>query len=519
MIVTKSLAIFAADERGAVLPFWGVSLTVLLGLVAMSFDLGRIAVTQTDLQSFADNVALAAAGELDGQPDAITRATSAAAAMIADSQTYGDGGTALAGAQDYALLFLSDLPAEDVDPVTAVTTDPAEALFAHVDVTQKTVPLTFGAAFAALSGNDPIDSTVGATAIAGFTAYACDITPLMMCLPSGWSADAKVGQMIELRSGGSGSGTWLPGAFGFLDPSKFLIDEEGPCEGETGGNLDRCLLGAAGPITQCFSQRGVDIEPGQKTGNYEAALNTRFDIYNSSMNGKKNDPRFAPAPNVIKGIVPNGGGQCIGNNEALSPNTIGLPRDTCFGDGAGVPNTCNALNGGAGLRFGTGDWDRHAYFSTNYAPFDGTVPAPIQTWLSANAANPATPTRFEIYRAEIAVTGDILTGDTSGNGSDGSPIAESGRPICNVQTNPEVDYKRRVVSVAAIDCTAEGVSGAKTGVPYKEIVSMFLTEPASNDGSGNSFTIWAEVIGSASGPGAGGSDAAGIFRDGVQLYR
>ena len=43
MIVTKSLAIFAADERGAVLPFWGVSLTVLLGLVAMSFDLGRIA--------------------------------------------------------------------------------------------------------------------------------------------------------------------------------------------------------------------------------------------------------------------------------------------------------------------------------------------------------------------------------------------------------------------------------------------------------------------------------------------
>lgn len=68
------------------LVIWGVSFAVLFGIVALSFDLGRIAVTQTELQAYADNVALAAAGELDGKDDAIDRATAAAANLIADRQ-------------------------------------------------------------------------------------------------------------------------------------------------------------------------------------------------------------------------------------------------------------------------------------------------------------------------------------------------------------------------------------------------------------------------------------------------
>ena len=74
------------DERGALLVFVAVAIVALLGLIALSFDLGRMASTQTELQSFADNVALAAAGELDGKEDSIERATRAANNLITDTQ-------------------------------------------------------------------------------------------------------------------------------------------------------------------------------------------------------------------------------------------------------------------------------------------------------------------------------------------------------------------------------------------------------------------------------------------------
>ena len=86
---------FAKDEHGTILVFWAMSLAVMLGFVALSFDFGRIASTKSELQAFADHVALAAAGELDGQDDAITRAQAAAADMITDRQTFGAGGQTL----------------------------------------------------------------------------------------------------------------------------------------------------------------------------------------------------------------------------------------------------------------------------------------------------------------------------------------------------------------------------------------------------------------------------------------
>lgn len=506
---------FARSEDGGVLVFWGAMLAVMLGLVAMSFDFGRVAITQSELQAYADHVALAAAGELDGASDAITRATSAAKDIISDSQTYGNGSRLLSGDSNYTLTFLSALPSSDATAVSAATTNPAAAAYVQVAVAAQTVDLTFGRAFAVLSGTAAMANVVSATAVAGFTSYACDVTPMMFCMPSAnWAADAHIGELIQLRAGGQGA-AWGPGAFGFLDPSKILVDADGPCEGETGSNLDRCLMGAAGPITQCFSYRGVDIEPGQKVGSLEAAINTRFDLFNATMNGEKNDPAYAPAPNVIKGIVPNGGGACIGNNEVISPNTIGLPRDGCF---AGT-NSCNDVNGGVGPRFGDGGWDRDLYFSTNYAPFDGTVPGAIQSWLDANAANASSPTRYEVYRAEAALSGDILTGDASGNGHDGNPIAESGRPICNTQPNPLADYTRRIIVAAGVDCGANNISGAASNVPVEDFVKIFLTEPASNDGTGNTFSIWGEVVGTAGGDGSGAIDDVAIFRDVVQLYR
>ncbi len=333
---SQALRDLIGDERGTILVFWAVALGVILGIVALSFDLGRASITRSELQSFADNVALAAAGELDGNSDAVTRAR-AAAALIADSHSFGDTDRALQGAADYTLTFFSSLPASDGSTMTDVTNDPADAAFVRVAVTPTTVETTFGAAFAGLTGNQVQDFDLGATAVAGLAIYACDVTPLMFCLPNpNFRADDHVGEMIRLRSGGNGA-AWGPGDFGFLDPDKIEVDEGGPCDGLNGVQLDACLLGAVDSITQCFNQRGVDIEPGQKVGIEDAIFNVRFDIYRSIMNGRRNNPDYAPAPNVIKGIVPRGGGSCI-NNAQVSPNTVAC-RATTASAPAGVPGS------------------------------------------------------------------------------------------------------------------------------------------------------------------------------------
>lgn len=483
----RHIGSFRRSEDGGILVFWAMSLTIMLGLVALSFDLGRLGVTREELQSYADSVALAAAGELDGEADAIIRATAAAANLVSDSQTFGTADSVLSGASDYTLTFLSALPNSDTAAVTAVTTDPRQAAYVMVRVTETDVDLTFGAAFFQNSGITPIDTASTATAIAGFTQYACDVTPLMFCIPSAtWDADANIGSMVNLRSGGNGA-AWGPGDFGFLDPSKVLIDTDGPCEGKSGVNLDACLLGAEGSITQCFAQRGVDMEPGQKVGIADAIFNVRFDIYKAIMNGEKNDPDYPPAPNVIKGIVPNGGGSCIGNNEEISPDTLGLPRDDCITDG-----TCG--------RFGDGTWTdgRTDYVAMNYAGADPHATA---------------TSRWAYYNAEIQAAGGGASTTAILNG-----LSETGRPICS--NNQSNDPERRVIIAAGIDCAANGIKGAATNVPVHQFVKMFLTEPVGDDGgSPPTLDIWAEIVGRADNGGAGAGGTGGIFHDVVRLYR
>jgi len=487
MPIVKKIRSLLKAEDGTILVFWGVSFAVLFGIIALSFDVGRVSATRSELQSYADHVALAAAGELDGNADSITRAISAASTLISDTQTYGNGANALSGSANYGLTFYSSLPPSDTASVAGgLTTVPADAIYTRVEVIPQSVDLTFSAAFSALTGNAGVNNNATAVAVAGYTQYACDITPLMFCLPDpSFSADDNIGDMILLRSGGNGA-AWGPGDFGFLDPMGFHIDGAGPCSGLNGANLTKCLIGAENNITQCFAQRGVDTEPGQKVGIENAAFNVRFDIYAASMNSKKNNINYQPAPNVIKGRVPQGGGSCIGNNSDPSPDTVGLPQDDCFGAG-----TCS--------RIGDGNWalGRANYVATNYAGID---------------PHPAASTRYEYYKAEIAAAGgggsstDILIG-----------LAETGRPMCS--SNQSMDPKRRVVIAAGIDCTANPINGSETNVPVQEFVEIFITEPVGSDtASPPTFDFWVEIIGSAGG-GGGSNGSSGIFHDVVQLYR
>lgn len=468
------------DEEGAILVFWAVALAVMLGMVALSFDMGRMAATQSELQAFADQVALAAAGELDGRDDAIDRATQAAEGLIADRQTFGDGAQDLGGADDFTLTFFDSLPAQDTAAMTGVTADPAEAVYVRVAVPERAVPFTFAAAFFALTGREPTENGVAASAVAGFTQYACDITPMMFCLPHrNFRADEHIGEMVLLRSGGQGA-AWGPGDFGFIDPEDFR-DSSGTCAGENGVKRDQCLIGAVGALTQCVSQRGVDMQPGQREGIAAPVFNVRFDIYEKSMQHAAKDPRFPPAPNVIKGLASSGKGKSC-NKLENSSDTMALPRDTCF-PGCG--------------RYGDGNWaaGRTAYVAKNYGGKD---------------PHPGADTRYEYYLAEIAAAGgplsesDILTGRS-----------ETGRPYCS--SFRSADPERRVITVAGIDCTTTPVKGSMEDVPVIEFFRMFLTEPVGDNGSSPpTVNMWAEIVGSAE---ARGQGSGGFFHDVVQLYR
>ena len=74
----RPLCHFRSSESGAILVFWGFALAAMLGLAALVVDAGRLSTSQSELQSYADSVSLAAAAELDGAPDAIDRARVAA---------------------------------------------------------------------------------------------------------------------------------------------------------------------------------------------------------------------------------------------------------------------------------------------------------------------------------------------------------------------------------------------------------------------------------------------------------
>src|SRR5688572_30360887 len=82
-----------ADRGGAVAPTIALSLVLLIAAGGIAFDYARMASMDTELQNAADQAALAAASQLDGQPGACARAAAAARNMISNL-TYmaNDGG-------------------------------------------------------------------------------------------------------------------------------------------------------------------------------------------------------------------------------------------------------------------------------------------------------------------------------------------------------------------------------------------------------------------------------------------
>ncbi len=488
------VAPFIADEAGAVLPMVTVLLVVLIGFATLAVDLSRLLDLQTQLQKAADAFALAGAAELDGSPDAITRADAAIDTLMngQNKSIWGGGAVTVASRTYHATLPATDDTAMGGGGAAAGDARYVEVTVAPVTINTFLPAMLFGAATNTM--------TTSATAVAGFTQALCKTTPMFICNPyegqnPGIYDEANIGKMFVLKTGPGGTDAYSAGNYGFLS-----VDG-------SGAKVLKDAL-AANDSGACFWQEGVTTEPGD-IASASDALNVRFDIYEGSAKSYK-DADHPPAPNVRKGCLPDKGtaadtcGQdydkvdskyCQNGNQepynsAAADLAKGLPPDASYDTSTGL---------------GNGVWDLTQYWSINH---NGTTP-------------PEFSTRYDAYAYEIDnnLLGDYSAAATSPPPADRSPgifdanaaqavKGESGAPNCN--KNPG-GKDRRIIYVAVIDCTSVGLKGGKnTGVRVKAFAKFFLLKPVTKTDQ----TIYGEFLGLAE-PGADD----GVLHDIVQLYR
>jgi len=171
-------------ERGAVLVTVLLLMMLLLGFMGVALDFGRMFVVKGELQTALDSCALAAAQELDGQPDALTRASTAGIVTgnmnRVNFQSPSWNGQALTG---------TSITYRDSDYVS--TTTPAAARYAQCASTQSSPTLLLPALgqFTGTPSHGPTTLNVGSFAVAtrGSTQTSCPL-PLALRPRAGGSA-------------------------------------------------------------------------------------------------------------------------------------------------------------------------------------------------------------------------------------------------------------------------------------------------------------------------------------------
>jgi hypothetical protein len=280
-------------QRGAVAVVVGLTILVLVGMIGLALDSGQLFVNKTELQNAADACALAAARELDGTADALTRADDAG--VLVGTQN-------LVGFQDAAVaLTAADISySEHLSPNSAYQTsadgaDPATARFAMCTVERDDI----GMWFMGVRGFG--DQTVRAYAVATLapSQSTCAI-PIGMCNQAGGFV---VGQWY---SGKYESGTpSTTGSYNWID---FTVQggweppEEDLCNtgGGGGANEIKCLLTGPG---QCqLPPVGTPVGQQGEIAAVADPWNTRFGLYKGTFNLANSPPDFTGVAYVQAGI-------------------------------------------------------------------------------------------------------------------------------------------------------------------------------------------------------------------------
>ncbi len=454
------------DRRGAVAAYVAIMSFVLVGVGALAVDLGRLYTLETELQKVADARCIAAAAELDGEPDALVRATAAAqrlgsgtpGAIVENTQLFAAGG---AEVDTVDVRFFCELPPDDL-PLTEATMqaydcpDPLSAVYDAVTVERKTLNNYL---IRILGGPDT--TSLNAVSVCGVEEVVCEVPGMMICNPAEPGAPNsdptffdQPGRLLVAKRKGGGSQFWKPGEFGLLDTP----------EGCTGTNCIREFLAQVQqerPV--CFSAR-VNIRPGEAEA-VRQGLNVRFGMYHGPMKNMskyRGNANYRPSRNVVKGAKRKGSACDL--EDDTTGTAMGLPRDV------NVPK-------GSENRFGNGNWDFCGYWEVNHGP------CAASPWGAG-----ALPTRHQVYKWEIEnaqipdADDGLPTTEDTGKTDLVSPNQSCyrGPDLCMSPYEPgcaEPLLDRRELVLAVINCEAQGLNGNEDNVRVAEWYLMFLTEP------------------------------------------
>jgi Flp pilus assembly protein TadG len=485
----------------------------LFGLIAVggiAFDYARMATLDTELQAAADQAALAAATQLDGKANACSRAGAAATNLVGNRTLFANetgGNRSVTVDAETACDQTGDVKFYKTKTRTIATTD-ADAKFVEVTVNSREAFFALTPIVAALRSG-----AISATAFAGLGSAICKVPPLMMCNPkegsdSAFTTSNYIGKGILLVARQNQADAYGPGNFGFLDTG---YDATGG-----GTAVLRRALGQENFVANCSPTDGVTTEPGAPSPAMDA-INRRFDILsaNTNQNDTCGSGQCPPSTNTRKDLVKQGNGNnsCtlgaggspgwkepssgkylptsptidLSSSVTLSP--MGHPRDKCH---AFDPTTgCTSLTGNS--RVGNGDWDRAAYFRSNFGA--------SYNWQSAMNAEYGTTavTRYQVYKWELKTANRTINPGGISVSRSVAPGTSYGAPICEPPgREPSGDFDRRVLTVAVINCGAEsiqgGVNGKKSNVGVTKWIDVFLVEPSVARTRTTANDLYVEVI-------------------------
>jgi Flp pilus assembly protein TadG len=510
----RTIRQFLADQRGAVAVTYALALTALVAIGGVSFDYVRFAALDSELQSAADEAALAAATQLDGKANAITRAQSAVTSYFANSaspvvnrtQMANDqGGSAITGV---TFTFYTTFDSTN-DTYGAATTVDSAAQVVKVSINARKAFYAFTPIVAAFNSGD-----LTAAATAGIQAAICKTPPMMVCTPGAdFPTTADIGKGMLLQPGSAGA--WLPGTFGYVDYGQ-------------GANTVKTVLGSNGVIDQCSIGSNVQTQQGNiaSAPNY---LNTRFDIYQNPLTPadctaagancpaastrkdlvrkelytyKKRDSAIAIArpacdSTVTTQTLTGGQGQIdvtewVSSSEIPSSAAIeGFPRDNCHNS---ATTNSNGTCGGTGSNIGDGVWNLAGYQASHpNVPVGLTHRYDIYKWERDNPGSGLQVTRVATAPGDGVFTSCNAAGKQctlvyTNYCSYPSPIKGTYHPTAK---------DRRVMTVAAVDCSSD--TGGAHAFSVNRWMDVFLTQPSwsRNTPYTTASQIYAEIIGPA----------------------
>ena len=265
-------------QKGSVILTVAFALLFLLGFMAIALDFGHLMVVRDEMQTSVDACALAAAQELDGAGDALTRATSAGITAGNLNNVNFQSGTW----SGQGKIVAADITFKDASYGT--TTAPANAKYAQCRHSQNGVQMWLLQAMSAFAGStDPAySSTKNVVALAVATRANAQTT-----CPFPTAIKPKAGGTAP--NYGFQVGEWVT-----------VVGDRTPNSGEMGWyNLDGStsaneLKAEVGEPGRCNAKVGDTLgTPGAKIG-VDVVMNARFGIYKNSDPGPSvNHPDYS----------------------------------------------------------------------------------------------------------------------------------------------------------------------------------------------------------------------------------